>query len=195
MHNRRNENGSRSSKCLRIWRRSKTNPTVKDERMQAWAAGSKARILLALLTPITLQTSEPADARRVMKGFADSFKTPPRGSLFVGIRLIKLEQREEEEAARLRCSCESRESVLEAEVLSIYVLQTYKKKKHLHCFCCDRLTQTERMCVFHAEHGRDTLSSFIRCPYLLTLLHILPLSLSVACPVHHARRLLIPVAV
>lgn len=44
-----------------------------------------------------LQTSEPTDIRHVMKGFADSFETPRRGYLFVGVRLLKLEQREEEE--------------------------------------------------------------------------------------------------
>lgn len=38
----------------------------------------------------------PLTHRRVMKGFADSFETPRRGYLFVNVRLLKLEQREEE---------------------------------------------------------------------------------------------------
>lgn len=38
----------------------------------------------------------PLTHRRVMKGFADSFETPRRGYLFVSVRLLKLEQREEE---------------------------------------------------------------------------------------------------
>lgn len=64
--------------------------------MQALAAGSKGKISLAPRAPIELPTSEPADTRRVMKGFADSFETPKTGYLFVSVRLLKLEQREEE---------------------------------------------------------------------------------------------------
>lgn len=54
------------------------------ERMQVLAAGSKVRNFLALWAAIMLQTSEPTDTRRVMKGFADSFETPRRGYLFAG---------------------------------------------------------------------------------------------------------------
>lgn len=42
----------------------------------------------------------PLTYRRVMKGFADSFETPRRGYLFVSVRLLKLEQREEEGGRR-----------------------------------------------------------------------------------------------
>lgn len=66
-----------------------------------------------------LQTSEPTDIRHVMKGFADSFETPRRGYLFVGVRLLKLEQREEEEGRGLQQGSNflvSYVSVLEAEV-------------------------------------------------------------------------------
>lgn len=63
-----------------------------------------------------LQTPEPTDTRRVMKGFADSFETPKRGYLFVGIRLLKLGQREEQEGRGLQWGSSSRERVLEAEV-------------------------------------------------------------------------------
>lgn len=38
----------------------------------------------------------PLTHRRVMKGFADSFETPRRGYLFVSVRILKLERREEE---------------------------------------------------------------------------------------------------
>lgn len=39
----------------------------------------------------------PLTHRHVMKGSADSFETPRRGYLFVNVRLLKLEQREDEE--------------------------------------------------------------------------------------------------
>lgn len=42
-----------------------------------------------------LQTSEPADTRRVMKGSADSFETLRRGYLLVAVRLLNLERRGE----------------------------------------------------------------------------------------------------
>lgn len=111
--NRKKDNSSRSGR--HVWIQWRSKPTVRDERMQALAAGSEVRIFLALWAAIMFQTSELADTRRVMKGSADSLETPGRGYLFVGVGLLKLEQRGEGRGLQ-RGSNLSCESVLEAEI-------------------------------------------------------------------------------
>lgn len=69
---------SREMRGCRAW------PGVKGRN----CALSELRSNYRRLNPLTL--------RRVMKGSADSFETPRRGYLFVNVRLLKLEQREEE---------------------------------------------------------------------------------------------------